>query len=115
MKKRHFTEAPATVVPAPASGVTIRWLIDEGIGAPNFAMRHFEIAPEGSTPLHAHAWEHEVFILSGSGVVVCDGGDEAFGPGDAVFVPEGERHCFRNTGAEPVAMLCLVPLSATKC
>lgn len=115
MRKRHFTEVPATTVPAPASGVTIRWLIDEAVGAPNFAMRYFEIAPGGSTPLHAHAWEHEVFILSGSGVVVCDGGDEAFGPGDAIFVPHGERHCFRNTGTEPVAMLCLVPMSATKC
>ncbi len=115
MKKRHFTEVPATPVLAPASGVTIRWLIDEGLGAPNFAMRYFEIAPGGSTPLHAHTWEHEVFILSGSGVVVCGNGDEAFGPGDAIFVPQSEQHCFRNTGAKPVAMLCLVPTSAAKC
>jgi len=110
MRKQHVTEIPAADVPAPASGVRIRWLIDGKTGAPNFAMRHFEIAPGGQTPLHDHAWEHEVFILGGTGVIVCDTGEVPFAPGDAVFMPVGETHCFKNTGAEPVTMLCLVPI-----
>ena len=109
MRKRHFSEVPAAEVPPPASGVRIRWLIDETAGAPNFAMRHFEIAPAGSTPFHAHEWEHEVFILSGSGVVVSGPGESAFSPGDAIFIPGGEKHCFKNTGADHVRMLCIVP------
>jgi len=112
MKKQHFSAVEAVDVPAPAAGVKIRWLIDEKAGAPNFAMRHFEIEPGGATPLHAHEWEHEAFILTGAGVVVNAGGEDAFGPGDAIFMPAGETHCFKNTGAEPVTMLCLVPLTA---
>ena len=112
MKLQHTSEVEAADVPAPAEGVRIRWLIDQQAGAPNFAMRHFEIAPGGATPLHEHDWEHEAYILAGSGVVVNAEGESAFGPGDAIFMPPGERHCFRNTGDEPVAMLCLVPLSA---
>ncbi len=112
MKLQNLNDVDATEVPAPAEGVRIRWLIDEKAGAPNFAMRHFEIAPGGATPFHDHEWEHEVFMLSGSGVVVHVEGETAFGPGDAILMPAGERHCFRNTGDEPATMLCLVPLGA---
>ena len=114
MNKCHFREVPAADVPPPALGVKIRWLIDDTTGAPNFAMRHFEIAPGGHTPLHEHAWEHEVFILTGSGVVTSAEGDLEFGPGDVIFMPGGEKHNFTNTGAEAVTMLCLVPLDAKK-
>ena len=114
MKKQHFSDVLAADVPPPAAGVKIRWLIDDATGAPNFAMRHFEIAPAGQTPLHEHDWEHEAFILSGTGVVVSDDGESAFAPGDVIFMPAAEKHCFRNTGAEPVTMLCMVPLSAKK-
>ena len=37
-------------------------------------MRHFEIEPGGTTPLHEHEWEHEAFILTGGGVVYRQGG-----------------------------------------
>jgi len=47
----------------------VRWLISKKDGAENFAMRLFEIQPGGYSPLHQHDWEHEVFILDGSGVV----------------------------------------------
>ncbi len=48
MQRQHFDEAPAQEVAMEgAVGVKIRWLIGEQNGAPNFAMRHFEIAPGG--------------------------------------------------------------------
>ncbi len=61
-------------VPAPVEGVKIRWLITEETGAPNFAMRQFTVAPGGSTPQHTHSWEHEAYILEGSGTI--QGGEE---------------------------------------
>jgi len=112
VKKQRLGDVPSTEVPAPASGVRIRWLIDEKSGAPNFAMRQFEIAPGGYTPLHTHDWEHEVFILVGSGIVAGNDGKSPFAPGDVIFMPGGEAHQFRNTGTDPVSMLCLVPLSS---
>ena len=47
----------------------VRWLITKEMGAPNFVMRLFEMEPNGYSPLHAHAWEHEVFVLEGEGIV----------------------------------------------
>lgn len=106
----HYTDVPADDVEGEAVGVKIRWLIDEKSGAPNFAMRHFEVAPGGHTPLHSHAWEHEVFGLSGEGVVVGADGEKPFRAGDFVFMPPGEKHQFRNTGSDSLTMICIVPL-----
>ena len=97
-----------------ARGVTIRVLMGDDIGAPNFAMRHFEVAPGGNTPYHTHPWEHEVFILSGRGVVYTSKEATAISrqplvAGTAVLVEPQEEHQFRNTGEEPLRMLCLVP------
>jgi quercetin dioxygenase-like cupin family protein len=35
-------------------------------------MRHFEIQPRGQTSKHSHDWEHEVFIIEGKGLVICE-------------------------------------------
>ena len=42
-------------------------LIARQVSPPNFAMRLFDIAPGENTPYHQHPWEHEVFIVEGSG------------------------------------------------
>ena len=92
-----------------ACKVKVRWLITKDIGAPNFAMRLFEMQPGGYSPLHTHDWEHEVFILEGEGTVVGKEGEKKFKPGDAVFVPSNEKHQFKNTGKKLVKFICLVP------
>ncbi len=109
MKHFHHTEVELEDVPAPAEGVKVRWLITEEKGAPNFAMRQFTVEPGGSTPHHTHPWEHEVYVLSGSGVVFGEGGKEAVNPGDVVYMPPDEEHQFRNTGGEDLVFLCLIP------
>ena len=110
MKQFQYTDVEAEKVPEPAVDVKVRWLITRETGAPNFAMRLFEMGPGGSTPRHTHPWEHEVFILSGAGVVTSEEGDKPFKPWDVVFVPPDEEHQFRNTGNEVVKFLCLIPL-----
>jgi quercetin dioxygenase-like cupin family protein len=95
-----------------ATGVKIRWLITKEDGAPNVAMREFELAPGGRTPHHAHGWEHEVYVLAGEGVVVGEAGESELKAGVVVFVPPNEKHTFKNTGAEPLRFLCLVPHAA---
>lgn len=93
-----------------ARNTTVRWLLSRPEGAPNFAMRLFELGPEGCTPLHEHPWEHEVFVLDGALEVVQEKGAAALTAGDAVLVLPGERHQFRNTGAVPARMICIIPL-----
>lgn len=101
---------PEPVSEPGARGVTVRWLIAREQGAPNFAMRLFELARGGSTPLHQHPWEHEVFVVEGRGEVVGEAGARPLAPSDAVLVLPGEVHQFRNTGEGRARFLCLIPL-----
>ena len=94
-----------------ARGVEIRILISKADGAPTFAMRMFEVAPGGHTPLHRHPHEHEVFVLEGAGTFVHDGREYPISREDVVFVPGDTEHCFKNTGESRLRFLCLVPLS----
>ncbi|HUT33067.1 MAG TPA: cupin domain-containing protein [Planctomycetota bacterium] len=113
MKVKHYSDVAAQQVEEGAKGVRIRWVINEGDGAGNFAMRHFEIAPGGHTPHHAHAWEHEVFVLTGHGSVAGPEGETPLRPGTVVFVPPDEEHHFANDGSEPLTLLCLIPMAKT--
>ena len=110
MKHFKYTEIEEEQVPEPAKKVTVRWLIDEKTGATNFAMRMFKVEPGGSTPHHAHPWEHEVYILSGRGQVLGEKGEKTISPGDIVFIPPNEKHMFTNSGEGKLKFLCLIPI-----
>ena len=97
------------VTEAGADKVSVRWVIAEKDGAPNFFMRLFEIAPGGHTPLHAHSWEHEMFVLEGAGCIVKEGQDVPLSPGTVVFVPADEEHQMKNTGSDLFKVICLIP------
>ncbi len=92
-----------------ASKLKVRWLITKKIGAQNFAMRLFEMDVGGYSPHHQHAWEHEVFILKGQGLIIGGEEEQHFSEGNVIFIPKGEQHQFRNTGDQPVHFLCLIP------
>jgi quercetin dioxygenase-like cupin family protein len=114
MKVSHYEQTPAKPVEMEGSaGCRVRWLVDDHDGAPTFAMRQFEVAPGGHTPRHFHDYEHEVFVLEGSGVVVEGDREHRLQAGDVVFVKPNEVHQFRNPGSAPLKFLCLIPNSAT--
>jgi quercetin dioxygenase-like cupin family protein len=94
-----------------AKGVALRWVISEREGAENFALRVFTLEPGGFTPLHEHPWEHEVFILRGSGTVVENGKDVPFEQGDVIFVPSCETHQFKNADDAELEFICLIPIN----
>ena len=87
----------------------IRWLISKEDGAENFAMRMFEIKPGGFTPLHEHRHKHEVFVVEGEGVFVCEGEEYEFSKDYVIFVPGNKEHCFKNTGDSLLRLLCIIP------
>ncbi|MCA9151992.1 MAG: cupin domain-containing protein [Planctomycetales bacterium] len=95
-----------------AAGCKVRWLVGTSDGAPNFAMRQFEVEPGGHTPRHHHPYEHEVYVLEGEGVVFEGEQMYPLRPGDVVLVKPDEVHQFRNTGAQTMKFLCLIPNSA---
>jgi len=110
MKVFNFESVPLEDAGAGTAGVKIRWVIDAKTGAPNFAMRIFDFEPGGHTPKHTPAWEHEVFVLQGSGTAHTPEGDRPINTGDAVFVPGGEVHQFRNTSGGLLRIMCLIPM-----
>jgi len=92
-----------------AEGVRVRWLIKKDDGAPNFAMRLFELQPKGYSPLHSHDWEHEVYILEGDCRVTCEGQEKKASAGYVVFILPNAEHQFANVGNSTLKFLCLVP------
>lgn len=92
-----------------AEGVTMRLAIGPDDGAPFFNLRVFEVQPGHATPHHSHWWEHEVFVLSGRGVVRTEDGDVPLEHGSTVFVPGGELHQFANRGDDVFRFICVVP------
>ncbi len=94
-----------------ARQVTMRLMVGRSDGAPNFAMRHFTVAPGGHTPRHSHDYEHEVFVVAGAARIEQGDEFEDLGPGDVVFVRPNTTHQFVNTGSEPFVFLCLVPVT----
>ena len=91
-------------------GVAKRDVITADDGAPRFCMRVFELEPGSSTPSHSHWWEHEVFVLSGRGVVVGEQGETPIAKDSVVFVAPDEHHCFVNKGNETLRFICVIPL-----
>jgi len=96
-----------------ARRVEKRVLIGPAEGAPTFNMRQFTLGPGGHTPRHRHDWEHEVFVLSGTGKVSAAEAETDITAGDCVFVQPNELHQFKNTGQGELKLLCLVPKTAT--
>lgn len=92
-----------------AKGVSVRWLITKKMGAPNFAMRLFEVDQNGASPNHEHPWEHEVFILDGEGEVENSEGKHAIKSGDVILISSNERHQIVNTGCKTLRFLCIIP------
>ena len=92
-----------------AEGLSKGVLLDESDGAPNFAMRRFELAAGAEVPRHTNAVEHEQYVLAGEYVVGIGDEEHAVSPGDALLVPAGVEHWYRNEGDEPGAFICAVP------
>jgi len=109
-KHLHYSEVPAEKVTVEgADKVTVRWVISEDDKAPTFAMRIFEFEPNGHTPYHSHAWEHEIFILNDDGYLTIEGEKRPIKPGDVVGMPGGMLHNL-TAGNNGLRMMCLVPV-----
>ncbi len=90
-------------------GVSIRYLIVEEFGAPNFEMRYFELEKGTSSSKDLHDSEHEIFVVRGRGRLVLEGKNYSLRSGDAVLIAPREEHQLFQEGEEPFGFLCLVP------
>lgn len=63
-----------------------------------------------SIGMHRHEGTAEViYVISGEGVMDCDGCEEILRAGDAHYCPEGHCHSFRNDKDAPLVFFAVVP------
>ncbi|RKX98071.1 MAG: hypothetical protein DRP54_08555 [Spirochaetes bacterium] len=90
-------------------GVSIRYLILEEFGAPNFEMRYFELSKGAKTSIDEHPYEHEIFVLRGRGILLLNDKPVPLRVNDAVLIEPNEKHRLIQDGDEPFGFLCIVP------
>ena len=84
-----------------ARGVTLR-LVEIPAVKPGDALR----------AAHQHSeFEECIYTLSGQGTTFADSGEYEMRPGDTLLMPPGEKHVTRNTGTEPLVLLCFFPVA----
>jgi uncharacterized cupin superfamily protein len=84
-----------------ARGVTLR-IVEIPAVRPGDALR---------TAHHHSDFEECIYTLSGQGTTFADSGEYAMRPGDTLLMAPGEKHVTRNTGREPLVLLCFFPVA----
>lgn len=98
-----------------AKDASVRVLFGPAENAPTFAMRIFELAPGGNTPLHSHDFEHQIMVLEGDIALVGDSTEDHIAVGDVAMIMPNDRHQFRNMSDTHIArFMCLVPVAYQK-
>lgn len=65
------------------------------------------VGPGTSTTPHAHDEEETFIFLGGEGTMSVDGHEFPVGKGDTVYLEPFSAHTVRNTGREPLELLCV--------
>jgi quercetin dioxygenase-like cupin family protein len=61
---------------------------------------------------HFHnGFEECIYVMSGSGYTEAESGNHPLKAGDTILIPSGEKHATRNTGDEPLVLLCFFPVA----
>lgn len=84
-----------------SQAVTLR-LVEIPVAKPGDALRG---------PHYHQGFEECIFVLSGQGTTHADSGEYPLKAGDTILIPPGERHVTRNTGNEPLMLLCFFPVA----
>ena len=84
-----------------ARAVTLR-LVEIPVAQPGEARRG---------PHRHNDFEECIHVLSGEGCMEAESGSHPVRAGDTILVPPGEKHVTRNTGREPLVLLCFFPVA----
>jgi quercetin dioxygenase-like cupin family protein len=62
-------------------------------------------------PHNHQGFEECIYVMSGEGRTEAESGNHPLKAGDTILIPPGEMHVTRNTGTEPLVLLCFFPVS----
>jgi mannose-6-phosphate isomerase-like protein (cupin superfamily) len=110
---RVFTQRTAKKLALP--GRTALEIVSGDGGVSGITLRKVEIPvpSAGDLPRSRHVHndcEECIYVLAGEGMTEADSGNYALKAGDAIVIPSGEKHATRNTGTEPLVLLCFFPV-----
>jgi quercetin dioxygenase-like cupin family protein len=110
---RVFKQTEARKLGLP--GRTALELVSGARGSRDITLRLVEIpVPQpGELPRAPHQHQHFeecIFVLSGQGATHADSGEYRLAAGDTLVVSPGDKHATRNTGTEPLLLLCFFPV-----
>jgi quercetin dioxygenase-like cupin family protein len=72
------------------------------------------IEPGGATPVHRHACEEVIVVLSGSGRLTVDGETREFGPNSTIIVPPDAIHQIINSGSDPMFVVAALGMGPVR-
>lgn len=89
-------------------GSTIREVAGRvALPAANQSLAEATVPVGAATTAHFHRASEELyFFLSGAGRLRIDDQERDVRPGDCAVIPPGAEHKLRNTGDEPLVLLC---------
>ncbi len=85
-------------------------LVTPSRGASETSLWQVELAPGAPATPHTLTREEVFVVLSGVATAVVDGEGGDVQAGDALLVPAGAQLELSNPGAEPVRLLCALPV-----
>ena len=111
---QRFTQAEAKQLGLP--GRKALEIVSGERGAKGVTLRFAEIpVPQPGevlrAPHHHSDFEECIYVLSGQGTTFAETGEYPMLPGDTLLMPPGEKHVTRNTGTEPLLLLCFFPVA----
>ena len=80
------------------SGISVKMMVDRGLGAELLVMFMVDYEPGGAAQAHDHPFEEAYFFLDGEIEAELDGIAYKLGAGDVLFAGVGATHGFYNTG-----------------
>ena len=86
---------------------------EKGSQAVTLRLVEIPVPRPGETPRGPHfhkGFEECIFVMSGEGCTEADSGKHPLKAGDTILIPSGEKHVTRNTGKEPLVLLCFFPV-----
>ena len=104
----NFDQIPETVTPKPRDGEGE--MIARTFANEDTRIMRSRLTPGSAIGLHTHEAESEmIYILSGTGRMLCDGEYESLPAGSCHYCPKGHAHSLSNVGEEDLVFLAMIP------
>jgi len=87
---------------------------EKGSSAVTLRLVEIPVPKPGDTargPHYHQGFEECIFVMAGEGCTEADSGNYPLKSGDTILIPPGEKHMTRNTGKEPLVLLCFFPVA----